>query len=140
MTFMPLLEDREHRVLVEMANGRERPQIALRLKMSQDDVKNAMNRICTTLGADNHPHAVAIGFCTGLLIDQNIEGFGPPLPNERARRHAAVASAIGSTKAAGLRVSPRTTTDLKAYANGEVDAADLLARTIAQHARGTDTA
>ena len=139
MTFMPELDDLEHNVLVGIANGKEWPAIAAELKIKKDDVKNAVNRILVTLGAENTHHAVAIGFCTGLLIPDNIDGFGKPLPNERARRHAAVASAIGSTKAAGLRVSAKTTANLKAYAHGEADAADLLARTIAQHAREIGT-
>jgi excisionase family DNA binding protein len=51
------------------------------------------------------------------------------------RRQAAVASAIGSTEAEGLRVSTDTTADLDAYARGELDAAALRTRTLARYTR-----
>jgi len=51
------------------------------------------------------------------------------------RRQAAVASAIGSTEAEGLRVSADTTADLDAYARGELDATALRARTLARYTR-----
>lgn len=51
------------------------------------------------------------------------------------QRRAAVASAIGSTEAEGLRVSPDTTADLDAYARGELDTEALRARTLTRHTR-----
>lgn len=75
MTFMPLLNDQEHRALVKLANGNDRVQIAQDLEVSETTLKNLLTSVCTKLGAESHPHAVAIGFCTGLLIEHNIEGF-----------------------------------------------------------------
>ncbi|MFJ8041851.1 excisionase family DNA-binding protein [Kitasatospora sp. NPDC096147] len=51
------------------------------------------------------------------------------------RRRQAVASAIGSTEAEGLRVSADTTSDLDSYARGELDAAAVRARTLARYTR-----
>lgn len=66
----------------------------------------------------------------------SLEGYQRRELNEQAqRRQAAVASAIGSTEAEGLRVSADTTTDLDAYARGELDAAALRARTLARYTR-----
>jgi excisionase family DNA binding protein len=66
----------------------------------------------------------------------SLEGYRRREQNEQAqRRQAAVASAIGSTEAEGLRVSTDTTADLDAYARGELDAAALRARTRARYAR-----
>ncbi|WP_051970509.1 antitoxin VbhA family protein [Kitasatospora azatica] len=66
----------------------------------------------------------------------SLEGYQRHEQNEQAqRRQAAVASAIGSTEAEGLRVSADTTTDLDAYARGELDAAALRARTLARYTR-----
>ncbi|GJF28032.1 hypothetical protein KNE206_07320 [Kitasatospora sp. NE20-6] len=55
--------------------------------------------------------------------------------DQARRRQAAVASAIGSTEAEGLRVGAGTTADLDAYAHGELDAAALRARTLARYTR-----
>lgn len=66
----------------------------------------------------------------------SLEGYRRREQNEQAqRRRAAVASAIGSTEAEGLRVSADTTADLDAYARGELDAATLRARTLARYTR-----
>lgn len=75
MTLMPLLQDQEHLALVKLANGNGRAQIAQSLKVSENTVKNLLTSVCTALGAENAYHAIAIGFCTGLLIESNIEGF-----------------------------------------------------------------
>jgi excisionase family DNA binding protein len=66
----------------------------------------------------------------------SLEGYQRREQNEQAqRRQTAVASAIGSTEAEGLRVSADTTADLDAYARGELDAAALRARTLARYTR-----
>ncbi|QNE77747.1 hypothetical protein F0344_26940 [Streptomyces finlayi] len=66
----------------------------------------------------------------------SLEGYRRREQNEQAqRRQAAVASAIGSTEAEGLRVSADTTAGLDAYARGELDAAALRARTLARYTR-----
>ncbi|MEU9677716.1 excisionase family DNA-binding protein [Streptomyces parvus] len=66
----------------------------------------------------------------------SLEGYRRREQNEQARRRqAAVASAIGSTEAEGLRVTADTTADLDAYARGELDAAALRARTLARYPR-----
>ncbi|MFI1509677.1 excisionase family DNA-binding protein [Streptomyces sp. NPDC020597] len=66
----------------------------------------------------------------------SLEGYRRREQNEQARRRqAAVASAIGSTEAEGLRVTADTTADLDAYARGELDAAALRARTLARYTR-----
>lgn len=75
MVFAPTLTDQEHRALVLAANGKERPDVARILKISEHAAKNLITGACTKLGADNTSHAVAIGFCTGLLIEHNIDGF-----------------------------------------------------------------
>jgi excisionase family DNA binding protein len=51
------------------------------------------------------------------------------------RRRAAVASAIGSTHAEGLRVDADTTTDLDAFTRGDLDAETLRARALARYTR-----
>ncbi|MBE1596724.1 MULTISPECIES: excisionase family DNA-binding protein [Streptomyces] len=66
----------------------------------------------------------------------SLEGYRRREQNEQAqRRRAAVASAIGSTEAEGLRVSADTAAGLDAYARGELDAAALRARTLARYTR-----
>ncbi|WP_236245256.1 excisionase family DNA-binding protein [Streptomyces sp. CC210A] len=66
----------------------------------------------------------------------SLESYRRREQNEQARRRqAAVASAIGSTEAEGLRVTADTTADLDAYARGELDAAALRARTLARYTR-----
>ncbi|WAL71584.1 excisionase family DNA-binding protein [Kitasatospora sp. YST-16] len=66
----------------------------------------------------------------------SLEDYRRREQNEQTqRRQAAVASAIGSTEAEGLRVSADTTADLDAYAHGELDAAALRARTLARYTR-----
>jgi excisionase family DNA binding protein len=66
----------------------------------------------------------------------SLEGYQRHEQNEQTqRRQAAVASAVGSTKAEGLRVSAGTTADLDAYARGELDATALRARTLARYTR-----
>ncbi|MFE7532892.1 excisionase family DNA-binding protein [Streptomyces rhizosphaericola] len=66
----------------------------------------------------------------------SLEDYRRREQNEQAqRRRVAVASAIGSTEAEGLRVSADTTAGLDAYARGELDAADLRARTLARYTR-----
>jgi excisionase family DNA binding protein len=66
----------------------------------------------------------------------SLEGYRRREQNDQAqRRRAAVASAIGSTEAEGLRVSADTTAGLDAYARGELDAAALRARTLARYTR-----
>ncbi|WP_167346485.1 excisionase family DNA-binding protein [Kitasatospora phosalacinea] len=66
----------------------------------------------------------------------SLEGYQRREQNKQAlRRQAAVASAIGSTEAEGLRVSADTTAELDAYARGELDAAALRARTLARYTR-----
>lgn len=66
----------------------------------------------------------------------SLEGYRRREQNAQAqRRQAAVASAIGSTEAEGLRVSADTTAGLDAYARGELDAAALRARTLARYTR-----
>jgi excisionase family DNA binding protein len=57
------------------------------------------------------------------------------LSEQIQRRRVAVASAIGSTEAEGLRVSADTTTDLNAYARGELNAEALRARALARYTR-----
>ncbi len=67
---------------------------------------------------------------------ESLEGYQRREQNELAqRRQAAVASAIGSTEAEGLRVSADTTADLDAYARGELDAAAVRVRTLARYTR-----
>ncbi|MCX4745393.1 excisionase family DNA-binding protein [Kitasatospora sp. NBC_01287] len=66
----------------------------------------------------------------------SLEGYQRHEQNEQAqRRQAAVASAIGSTEAEGLRVSADTTADLDAYASGELDAAAVRARALTRYTR-----
>lgn len=66
----------------------------------------------------------------------SLEDYQRREQNEQAqRRRAAVASAIGSTEAEGLHVSKDTTSDLDAYARGELDTAALRARTLARYTR-----
>lgn len=66
----------------------------------------------------------------------SLEDYRRREQNEQARRRrAAVASAIGSTEAEGLRVSADTTADLDAYTHGELDSATLRARTLARYTR-----
>ena len=75
MDFAPTLTNRELRALIAAANGKERTEIAEELDVDRHDAKNILNRVIIKLGADNLPHAIAIGFCTGIITEYNIDGF-----------------------------------------------------------------
>ena len=121
-----------------IASGREVEVTAKSMELSTVQAAKA-------LGV-SRPHLIklldkgAIGFRmvgTHRRVDvASLEGYQRREAEEGAqRRQAAVASAIGSTEAEGLRVSADTTTDLDAYARGELDAAALRARALARHTR-----
>ena len=75
MVFAPTLTNDEHRALICAANGKELPEIAAELGVSRDCTKNWLGQAVKKFGAENVPHAVAIGFCAGLITEYNIEGF-----------------------------------------------------------------
>lgn len=81
MTFDPFLTRDEHRVLVMLANGKERKEIAQALGLSIDTAKNRIEAVCVKLGAENSHHAIAIGFCTDILVPGDIDGFSVPARN-----------------------------------------------------------
>lgn len=83
MTFEPVLTRNEKRALVLHANGKEKKEMATDIGVGTDALKNINQSVCTKLGAENVPHAIAIAFCVGLLALADIDGFNLPTRNTR---------------------------------------------------------
>lgn len=62
-----MLTDRQHEILVLMAEGYTMTHIARRLYLTVNTVKTHQRGIYRRLGAASGPHAVALGFHHGLL-------------------------------------------------------------------------
>jgi len=63
----PVLTPAELRVLREVADGKTTKRIAALSYHSRATIKGQRHSILVKLGAENMPHAVAIGFRRGLL-------------------------------------------------------------------------
>ena len=64
---VPGLTDRQREILQDVANGMTNREIADRLKISPDGIKDHISAICTKLGANNRSEAVAIALRKHLI-------------------------------------------------------------------------
>lgn len=80
MTFNPLLTPDEKTILVKYANGADKFDIAQHFRVTPATLKNRVGKIHEKLGADTMEHAIAIGFCMGILLPADINGFNVRIP------------------------------------------------------------
>ena len=64
---VPGLTDRQREILQDVANGMTNREIADRLKISPDGIKDHISAICAKLGANNRSEAVAIALRKHLI-------------------------------------------------------------------------